>query len=141
MVTVFPTPAQLGSAAGRYELHEEIGSGGSCRVYRAIDVPTQQEVAVKKVREDLPLQVKPGDLRFARDHARRILQHEASLHSQLSHPAIPEFHGAGEMGLVMGYIPFQTLERYHLLFARRLPPLRSVLMIGLQLSSGVPPPQ
>lgn len=135
MVAVaLPSRTQPGST-DRYELHAEIGCGGCCRVYRATDSQTQQEVAIKKVREDLPLQVQPNDRRFARDHAHRILQHEASLHSQISHPAIPQFYLIENITLVMGYVPFQTVERYQCSFARRLPPLRAILAIGLQLSA------
>src|SRR6266700_6515143 len=105
MIALSPSRTQSGST-DRYTLHEEIGCGGCCRVYRATDTRTQQEVAIKMVREDLPLQVEPNDLRVAHDHATRLLQHEATIHSQLSHPAIPPFHTLENITLVMGYVPF-----------------------------------
>lgn len=136
MVAVFSSNTQP-DPTDRYELHEEVGCGGCCRVYRATNLRTQQEVALKMLREDLPLEEKPGDLRFSRARASRILQHEASIHRELSHPSIPAFHAAGKRVLVMGYIPssFQTLERYQFKFAKRQLPWRVVLKVGLQLAS------
>ncbi|MFI2707464.1 serine/threonine-protein kinase, partial [Nocardioides sp. CER28] len=92
--------------AERYELCEQIGSGGAGTVFRARDRVLDREVAVKMMR--------PG----ADDDARERLRGEARMAGLLAHPAIARVHDFGERQedgvpspfLVMEYVDGRSLR-------------------------------
>ena len=111
---------------GRYRLIEARGGGGMARVYRAIDMTLEREVAVKLINPDLR-QDPEFDTRF---------QREARIASQLADPHIVVVHDFGldaAQGpyLVMEYLQGQSL-REHLQSKGPLP-LRAVMQMSAQL--------
>jgi eukaryotic-like serine/threonine-protein kinase len=72
--------------AGRYEVGEQLGEGGSARVYRAHDRQLGRQVAIKAVHEHLS----PGD-------RQRFLREIRTL-ARLSHPGIVAVYDLGEQG-------------------------------------------
>lgn len=62
--------------AGRYRVMDEVGRGGYAIVYKAIDVTTQQVLALKTIR---PIAPRP-------DEVRERFRREAELASRLKHP-------------------------------------------------------
>jgi len=72
--------------AGRYELGEQIGSGGMGEVYRAHDTALQRTVALKLL---------PPAFSMDEERVRRFL-HEARAVSSLNHPNIITIHDVGE---------------------------------------------
>lgn len=72
--------------AGRYEVGELLGEGGSARVYRAHDRHLGREVAVKAVHEHLP----PAD-------RQRFLREIRTL-ARLTHPGVVTVYDLGEQG-------------------------------------------
>ena len=70
--------------AGRYEVGETLGEGGSARVYRAHDRQLGREVAIKAVHAHLP----PGD-------RQRFLREIRTL-ARLSHPGVVTVYDLGE---------------------------------------------
>lgn len=94
---------------GRYELQEQLGSGGMARVHRARDTRLGRTVAVKTLHRNL-----------ARDpEARMRFAREARAAAVLNHPGIVTVHDQDEVRdgeeilpyLVMEYIDGVTLER------------------------------
>jgi hypothetical protein len=90
---------------GRYRLTEVRGGGGMARVYRAVDITLEREVAVKVINAELRAE-QEFDARFAR---------EARIASQLADPHIVVVHDFGldpELGpfLVMEYLHGQSLR-------------------------------
>jgi serine/threonine protein kinase len=90
---------------GRYRLEEYRGGGGMAKVYRAVDVTLEREVAVKLINPELRTDPE-FDARF---------QREARIASQLSDPHIVIVHDYGidaEHGpyLVMEYLQGQSLR-------------------------------
>jgi hypothetical protein len=90
---------------GRYRLEELRGGGGMAKVYRAVDLTLEREVAVKLINPELR-QDGGFDARF---------QREARIASQLSDPHIVVVHDFGvdaEHGhfLVMEYLHGQSLR-------------------------------
>ncbi|MFF3497309.1 serine/threonine-protein kinase [Streptomyces sp. NPDC002795] len=83
--------------AGRYELIEPIGKGGMAQVWRAKELPTGRDAAVKVLRPDsedleqLDTQEQLAELDMLRGRFRR----EATLLGRLRHPGIPELYGQG----------------------------------------------
>ena len=111
---------------GRYRLEEKRGGGGMAKVYRAIDVTLEREVAVKLINQELRKE-EEFDARFER---------EARIASQLGDPHIVVVHDYGidpEYGpfLVMEYLRGETL-RERLCTAGPLP-FKSGLQLGAQL--------
>lgn len=70
---------------GRYEIHEELGGGGSAIVYRAIDQHLGREVALKVLHG------------HADASAFRRLEREAKVAAKLSHPSAVEVFEIGEL--------------------------------------------
>jgi serine/threonine-protein kinase len=116
-------PAVVG---GRYRLVELRGGGGMAKVYRAVDLTLEREVAVKLINPELRAE-REFDARF---------QREARIASQLADPHIVVVHDFGldaEHGpfLVMEYLQGQSL-RERLNNEGPLP-----LRAGLQLSGQI----
>jgi serine/threonine protein kinase len=108
----------------RYRLTEYRGGGGMAKVYKAVDVTLDREIAVKLINQELRSEPE-FDARF---------QREARIASQLSDPHIVEVHDFGLDAvygpyLVMQYLQGQSL-RERLAATGRLP-----LKAGLQLSA------
>jgi serine/threonine protein kinase len=136
------TPATI---AGRYEVAQRIGQGGTALVYRCRDEHTGQTVALKLLRSGNPL-VPASHARFAR---------EARLAASLTHPniirvldygttappAIEEWvswvfdTGQAVDFLAMEYVGGPTLKQ----LVRRIGPCPApwVLAVGLQLASAL----
>jgi serine/threonine-protein kinase len=92
---------------GRYELLEQVGSGGMAVVYRARDTALDREVAVKLLHPHLAQAVE-SRARFSR---------EARAVARLAHPGIVEIYdyagdGAPEAFLVTEFIRGQTLRAF-----------------------------
>jgi eukaryotic-like serine/threonine-protein kinase len=114
-------PVVVGS---RYRLVEFRGGGGMARVYKAVDLTLERDVAVKLINQDLRAEPE-FDARF---------QREARIASQLADPHIVVVHDFGldpNLGpyLVMEYLQGQTL-RERLNTEGKLP-----FRAGLQLSA------
>lgn len=98
---------QVGTVlTGRYELLEQIGSGGMAVVFRGMDLKLHREVAVKVMREDFindPVQVEK-------------FRKEAHAIAMLTHPNIVGVYDIGtEQGLeymVKEYVDGLTLKEY-----------------------------
>jgi hypothetical protein len=92
---------------GRYELLEQIGSGGMAVVYRGRDTALDREVAVKLLHPHLA-SAPESRARFSR---------EARVVARLSHPGIVEIYdyagdGAAESFLVTEFVRGRTLRAY-----------------------------
>jgi serine/threonine-protein kinase len=115
-------PVVVGS---RYRLTELRGGGGMAKVYKAIDVTLEREVAVKLINPEL--RVEPEfDARF---------QREARIASQLHDPHIVVVHDFGidpSLGpfLVMEFLQGQSLRER---MAQGPLPLKAVLQLSGQL--------
>jgi serine/threonine-protein kinase len=104
---------------GRYEIVEQLGSGGMARVYRAFDPKLGRDVAVKVLNE-----------RYASDPAFvERFRREASAAASLNHPNIVQVFDRGESGgtyyIVMEHLSGPDLKA----IIRRdgpLPPLEAV---------------
>ncbi len=111
---------------GRYRLEEKRGGGGMAKVYRAVDVTLERDVAVKLINQELR-QEEEFDARF---------QREARIASQLADPHIVVVHDYGidpNYGpfLVMEYLIGETLrERLH---TKGPLPYKAGLQLGAQL--------
>jgi eukaryotic-like serine/threonine-protein kinase len=114
--------------AGRYELVEELGRGGSAIVYAAVDLHEQRRVAVKILRPDVAASL--GRERFLR---------EIRIDSSLSHDNIlPLLDSGAEQGwvfLVMPLIPQGTL-REEIERERQLP-LTRVVRVGAEIAAAL----
>lgn len=78
-------PDLLGSTLGQYRVEERLGSGGVGVVYRAIQKPTDQQVALKVL--DPGLAARPGFMR-------RFVSQAATI-SKLGHPGIVPVYEIG----------------------------------------------
>ncbi|MCL6503131.1 MAG: hypothetical protein K6T86_10630 [Pirellulales bacterium] len=83
--------------AGRYELAEQIGSGGMGVVRRARDTLFDPDVAIKLLKPGVPADA-PAAVRF------RV---EAAITGQLQHPGIPP---AYELGTLSNGQPFSAMK-------------------------------
>ena len=103
-----------------YELREEIHRGGQGVVYRAVQLGTKREVALKVLLEGP----------FASESARRRFEREIELAAGLRHPNIVTILDSGlSLGryyFAMEYIAGERLDRY---LARQRPPLRDCLLL------------
>ncbi len=91
---------------GRYEIREVIGFGGMAVVYKAFDLATKQEVAVKILKDEF----------ISNAELRRRFSNEAKAITVLNHPNIVKVFdvGLGEtvQYIVMEYIYGITLKEY-----------------------------
>ena len=115
--------------ADRYRIFDQLGKGGMAVVYRAEDTKLQREVALKF----LPLGLL--DESTARERFRR----EAQAASALDHHNICTIHEIdetpeGQLFIVMGYYPGETLDRH---IARGPLPLSQAAEIAIQIASGL----
>ncbi|WP_337661773.1 hypothetical protein [Actinoalloteichus sp. AHMU CJ021] len=78
-----------GTVGGRYELRDEIGSGGMGTVWRAFDVVLDREVAVKRIN---PRVIGSGE--GVREVAKRF-QREARVTARILHHGVPQVYDAG----------------------------------------------
>jgi serine/threonine protein kinase len=85
---------------GRYRLEEVRGGGGMAKVYRAMDITLEREVAVKLINPELRNEAE-FDARF---------QREARIASQLADPHIVVVH---DFGLDPEHGPFLVMEFLH----------------------------
>jgi serine/threonine protein kinase len=94
----------VGLRFDQYEILEELGRGGSARVYRAYDHLAKREVAVKII---------PNDVEDRQDFIARF-EREIEIVRALSHPHIVDVYGAGEteevVYLVMRHLRGGTLR-------------------------------
>jgi serine/threonine protein kinase len=82
---------------GRYRLEEKRGGGGMAKVYRAVDLTLERDVAVKLINQELR-QEEQFDARF---------QREARIASQLADPHIVVVH---DYGIDVQHGPFLVME-------------------------------
>ncbi|GHH72998.1 protein kinase [Streptosporangium violaceochromogenes] len=98
--------------AGRYELTEEIDSGGMGMVWRGYDAVLDREVAVKVINPDVVTSVQ--DARNLADRFRR----EARITARIHHHGVPQVYDAvltepyDRLYLVMEYIRGTSLRAY-----------------------------
>jgi serine/threonine protein kinase len=99
--------SHVGRQIGRYQILEELGSGGMSVVYKGLDTALDREVAVKVLHPHLA----------GKDESRKRLAREAKAVAKLHHPNILEvfdFAGAeaSEAYIVTEYIRGKTLRQY-----------------------------
>jgi serine/threonine protein kinase/tetratricopeptide (TPR) repeat protein len=113
---------------GRYEILEQIGSGGMGDVYRARDHDLHRDVAIKFIAERLASD---------RDRVARFAQ-EARTASSLNHPNILTIHEIGQTDgrpfIVMELVEGRTVRQ--LLEGGRMPPRRALDIVA-QVASGL----
>lgn len=115
--------------ANRYEIIEEVGSGGMAIVYKAKCQLLNRFVAVKVLRSDLQ-----NDAEFV-----RRFNVEAQAAASLAHPNIVSIYDVGnEDGLhyiVMEYIEGETLKDY--IDKKRILPWREAVSYAIQIGRGL----
>jgi serine/threonine protein kinase/tetratricopeptide (TPR) repeat protein len=114
---------------GRYQIIEQLGRGGMGRVYRALDIKTREEVAIKLIRPDI-----------AED--KRTLErfvNEIKLAHKISHRNIGKMYHLGEdQGhhyITMEYVPGEDLKSF-IRRSRRLD-IATTVAIAKQVCSGL----
>lgn len=96
---VTPSTDAVGGCIGeRYQLRSELGRGGMACVYRALDISTGQEVALK--------QLMPTAALLHAQAAVQLFEHEFRVLTQLSHPRVIRVYDYG----VDPKGPFYTME-------------------------------
>ncbi len=115
--------------ADRYEIIEEIGSGGTAVVYKAKCKLLNRYVAVKVLRPDLQ-----NDADFV-----RRFNVEAQAAASLTHPNIVSIFDVGTSEglhyIVMEYIEGKTLKEY--IDERRILPWREAVGYAIQIAKGL----
>jgi tetratricopeptide (TPR) repeat protein len=114
---------------GRYQIIDQLGRGGMGRVYRALDVKTREEVAIKLIRPDI-----------AED--KRTLErfvNEIKLAHKISHRNIGKmYHLSEDQGLhyiTMEYVPGEDLKSF-IRRSRRLD-IATTVALAKQVCSGL----
>ena len=98
--------------AGRYELVDEISSGGMGQVWRGYDAVLDREVAVKLIRPDVI-----SSAAQAEEFAKRF-RREARVTARIRHHGVPQVHDAvldssyDRLYLVMEYVHGTSLRAY-----------------------------
>ena len=120
-----------GTTLLHYQVHDVVGVGGMGTVYRAVDLRTSREVAVKVLD---PLH-DPAKSPISRER----FQREARLSMRLSHPNIVEVLDAGEHDgvsfIVMELLKGQTL--YQILDQDRRLPMSRALALFREMCAGL----
>jgi len=90
--------------AGRYEIIEELGTGGMGRVYRAFDKKIDEEVALKLIKPEIAAERKTVE-RF---------RNELKIARKISHPNVCRMHDLNEEGktlyITMEYVAGEDLK-------------------------------
>lgn len=125
-----PAPAMAGRSVGRYELHEEIGSGGMGRVFRARrrDGDVEQWVALKLMRRER-----------VRESLTQRFSHERRILANLQHPGIAHFIDAGTDDDGTPYVAMELVDGVSIVrhCAQRRLSLRERLMLFRQVLAAV----
>jgi len=105
--TLETTPDELGRGslfAGRYEIIEELGTGGMGRIYRAFDKKIDEEVALKLIKPEIAAE-------------RKVLErfrNELRIARKISHPNVCRMHDLNEEGktlyITMEYVAGEDLK-------------------------------
>ena len=115
--------------AGRYEVLEQIGSGGMSEVYRAKDHKLNRNVAIKVLKQEFS-----QDAGFVAK-----FRMEAQSAAGLSHPNIMNVYDVGEENgfyyIVMEYIEGITLKNY--ISAKGKLEIRESIGIAMQIAQGL----
>ncbi|MER5601542.1 protein kinase, partial [Streptomyces sp. NPDC002265] len=126
---------------GRYRLVESIGKGGMAQVWRATDLLTGQDIAVKFLRpdsEDLQ-QLDTHEQLAELDMLRARFRREGILLGRLDHPGIPELYDQGSHQsmpyLAMRLVTGVTLHRF---LGRHAPlPLSVAVAVAVQTADAL----
>ena len=117
--------------ADRYRILEPIGAGGAGKVYRAVHIQLNRDVALKLVRGDVEPEIrKELGLRFRR---------EASMAARLSHPNIVTVHDFGLTDEGLQYVVMSLLTGRCLKKVMKKGPMdpQEAARIGLALASAL----
>ena len=94
-----------GRTIGHYRMIDKLGEGGMGKVYRAVDVMVDREVALKSLKAELA----------ARPEVVERFRSEATTLARLNHPNVAQlysfFKDGNEYFMVMEYVPGKTLEQ------------------------------
>jgi serine/threonine protein kinase/tetratricopeptide (TPR) repeat protein len=130
--TLETTPKGLGKGelfAGRFELIEELGSGGMGKVYRAFDKKIGEEVAIKLLHPEIALDERTID-RF---------RNEIKLARRITHKNVCRLHELHEEGktlfITMEYVSGQDLKG--LILERRALTTGQAISIAKQVAEGM----
>lgn len=114
---------------GKYQIHEKIGEGGMAFVFRAVNLETDEFVAIKVLKEEFCYD----------DEFIKRFKNEALAAQRLSHPNIVSIFEMGNDNdiqyIVMEYIDGITLDK--LIKAKKKLPWRNTLQITAQILSAV----
>ncbi len=117
-----------GAVIAGYQIEHELHRGGQGVVYRAIQLGTKRQVALKVLLEG----------RFASESTRRRFEREVELAASLRHPHIVTILdsgiSAGRYYFAMEYIAGERLDRY---LAKVRPSLRSTLEVFAKTAAAV----
>ncbi len=124
-----PPPSATPPAPERYQILERVGGGGMGVVYRARDERLEREVALKFL---------PAHLSADAAAKKRFLV-EARAAASLDHPNICTVHEIGELPdgqlyIVMGYYPGETLDRR---ISRGALPINDAVRIAAEVARGL----
>ena len=115
--------------SGRYQIEAEIGQGGMAIIYRAVDLKSQQKVAMKVLREQY---VKDSEFL-------RRFQREAYAMMKIYHPNIVQVYNVGCDGdihyIVMELVEGPTLKEY--LQQKGKLPVKEAVQIMMDLCAGL----
>jgi serine/threonine protein kinase/tetratricopeptide (TPR) repeat protein len=115
--------------AGRYEVIEELGSGGMGRVYRAYDKKIEEEVALKLIRPEIAAEKRTVD-RF---------RNEIKVARKITHKNVCRTHDLGEEGkalfITMEYVRGEDLKS--LIRRTRILSTGTAVSIAKQVAEGL----
>lgn len=97
----------LGSlVAGRYQVLEELGSGGMGKVYKVFDQETREKLALKLLRDDI----------IRDEQSVERFRHELKIAHQVSHRNICRIYYLGRedssVFIIMEYVPGEDLKNF-----------------------------
>jgi eukaryotic-like serine/threonine-protein kinase len=120
--------AELPASIGKYAVRARLGQGATSEVFLAHDAFHGRDVAIKRVRKDLP-----GDER-EQHYQRCFFAAEAALVGRLHHPNVVQIFDAvfdtDAPYLVMEHVPGVTLRRF--CRAHALLPLEQIIEVGFK---------